>query len=303
MRYTLEQPVLAEHPVIELDEARFNEVRDAVRGAFFALSMEEKLKIAVDNHIEFEELLLNMALRAAAYSNDDWSAAVDRIQAVNRRLSNLLSSVLMYIDHAKRGLPAVFGRDSVEKAAFKSANEAEKSASPLFSFALDLRDYVQHQGLAISPLSLAADRDSAGERYRYIPYIETATLRIKERGRLRPLPPGLEPFLTKDTRGRLDVRPIVREAVSALARIHKAAVGVYEDNIRAWQTTIRETISAYTDAGGEVLGLEVRSSDEAGSIVESFSVIEDPLERWHRLHARVIFYRYAKGIYVTNGTE
>lgn len=303
MRCRLEQVVLGEHPVIDLDERSFCQLRDAMKGAFFALAMEEKLKIVVDNHIEFEEALLNMALRTAAYSTADWSSAVDRIHTANRRLSNLLSSVYMYIEHARRGLRATFGRESDEAAGFKEVTEDEKRTSPMFSFVLDLRHYVQHQGLAISALSLAADREGGGERYRYIPFIDTGDLRIMDRERTRPLPAALDPFITKDSRSNLDVRPVVREAVAALARIHKAAVGRYEEKVKGWETAIRDALSCYCAAGGNVAGLEARSLNDDGSVVESFAVMEDPIERRHALHARVIFYQYAKEIYVTNAVD
>ena len=84
---------------------------------------------------------------------------------------------------------------------------------------------------------------------------------------------------------RIDLRPLVREYVAALAEIQQIFRGVTSDDYHEAAHWIEELIERYEEEEGSVVGLgAVRS--EGGDWVERMWLVRDPIDRVKALVAR-----------------
>src|SRR5687767_404381 len=110
--YGLTRLVLARSPFVELTEKEYRDALHAKHCVWQALQIEEKFDLVLSNYEELEHDILEVALRASMYFENDWSAGVDTFQGTNRRLVNLLSTCRLYVDQIRHNLSLMYGADS-----------------------------------------------------------------------------------------------------------------------------------------------------------------------------------------------
>lgn len=115
---------------------------------------------ARDNYQEFLETQTSIeALRADSPAADQLGPELSL--ALNRRLSNFLSSFRAFLDHSELRIKRQYGNTSAEAVAFKSACSLVFDRSFAYRFAYKLRNYSQHFGLPIGHIQGEAKLDPA----------------------------------------------------------------------------------------------------------------------------------------------
>jgi len=85
--------------------------------------------------------------------------------SLNRRLSNLLSSIRLFLDHSEFAFKRKYGKKSEEVEAFKKYASEKYDSSFSYRFVYKLRNYVQHCGIPIG--SANSIEDDSGFRATY----------------------------------------------------------------------------------------------------------------------------------------
>src|SRR5688572_4740373 len=123
--YGLTRLVLIRSPFVELTKDEYRTGLHAKHCVWQSLQIEEKFDLVLSNYEEFEQDILQVALRASMYFQHDWSAGVDTFQRTNRRIVNLLSGCRLYLDQIGHNLSLMYGEDSSAAQSVRAACSRE----------------------------------------------------------------------------------------------------------------------------------------------------------------------------------
>jgi hypothetical protein len=118
-----------------------------------ALQIEQSLGIVIDNFIEFEEALLQIALHDMYIVNDNNENMMTNSIRLNRLLMNLLASADAYIDHSAGNLEPIFSRESNKILQWHEARKSMHANSLSYRVMDALRNHALHVSLPIQDVS------------------------------------------------------------------------------------------------------------------------------------------------------
>jgi len=105
MTYGLTARTLDNGGFVPIDCNEFSEIRLARDGLLTALGIEEKFDLLIENYAEYEIALLSISTDHMLHANgQSWCSAIGNLHVVNRRLSNLLTTARLYIDHVRHDM-------------------------------------------------------------------------------------------------------------------------------------------------------------------------------------------------------
>jgi len=211
----------------ELTKERFNELIRTKTALAAALEIEEKFDLMFENYTAFELCLLERSLLSLLHVSHEWAKKVEDRRAVNLCLSNLLSSCRMYLDHVPQKIRAIQGTRSQTRTEFGASRASYYESSLAYRTLETLRNYAQHCDQPISLAAIGWKRESLNEVGRVVctPYISLSTI---EPGRAFKKE-TYEELLAK-YEDAIDLKPLVREYMSALGSIHmQLRVGLQTD--------------------------------------------------------------------------
>lgn len=310
-RYELSRYALGEQPTVPLTRAEYDDILEARRWVLEGLAIEELFDLLLGNYEEFERELLSIALNNATYfdAGTEWSASLDVIQLVARRLANLLTTTQGYCDQLPHAVSTLYGGQSAQLAEVRAYFRREHATTLGYRVCTELRRYIQHRGAAVHGFS-ADSRwvERAGGRLHLFTFApEVSVTRLAEDPKVKPavvaeMRQGARETMTGDLMH--DLRPFVREYVSALGRVHLKVRALLADDLGARDTTVADAIArflAVPDPSGDAspIGLAAMEVNEAGLLegrVPTF-VTNAPVERRmalaRRNHLPTHFHEYA----------
>lgn len=100
---------------IRIDKSRYEQVKTAKSSCLFALEIEEKFALLLDNYYEFECELLRLAEASLIWPHRDHQHSMQERLTLDRRLVNLLTACRLYLDQTDHGLSSLFGHSSRER--------------------------------------------------------------------------------------------------------------------------------------------------------------------------------------------
>ena len=133
----------------EIDKARFDEIKAAKTVCLFAVDLEEKLVLLLDNFAEFEFELLRIAEASLIWPKRDHQGSMLERLILDRRLVNLLTSCRLYLDQTDHGISEIFGNTSQQLADVKAIKNELYDSCFGYRFMEVLRNHVQHSGLPV----------------------------------------------------------------------------------------------------------------------------------------------------------
>ena len=122
---------------------KYNQIKGAKNTCLFALELEEKLNLLLDNYNELETDLLALAQSHLLWSSLNHASAMRDRLLLDRRFANLLTGCRLYIDHTKHALSAVFGASSKELLELENFKKTLYDSRFGFRFMEALRNHVQ----------------------------------------------------------------------------------------------------------------------------------------------------------------
>lgn len=146
-RFAVYPPYSGPWPELEISGEEFIILKKARLVLAEALSIEEKYEILLRNFVSIERSILESALRESLYGNRDHVDFFEARVAFNAAIVNLLTAARICVEQFPRHARRIGGselRDSV-----KELFRGEYDSSLQYRFMEALRNFVQHNGLAV----------------------------------------------------------------------------------------------------------------------------------------------------------
>jgi hypothetical protein len=285
VQYFLRRRVLGDERRIDLSLSQYDGITGAIARLLESLFIEEKLGMLLGNWIELEQHLLSLALSAQVGLTADWSASIEQVFTVNRRLVNLLSSCRVYIDHVRHSLSTIYGPDSQQVLAFKESLAEKYDSSGDYRAMEALRNYTQHRGIPVREIRSTQTLVTTGQtqriRHHVAAYIHTEEL-VSDKDFKAKVAAELA------TRGaKLDMRPMWRTYVECLGDAHGQLRVRMANDVSEWEQAVRQSISLFQGTfGDDAVGLAAFAAGDEGDVINSVAVFSDFIERRKSLVAK-----------------
>lgn len=218
MIYNLRIDALGFDPGIELTATEYTTLVDATDGIRLATDVEEKLDLLLENYLEYERELLQLALQSSLFTAIDEHREFTEAQLVNRRVINLLSSARMYIDQVKHCVSRYSSSTSAPDVATLFSAEYDQHWE--YRVAEELRNHSQHRALPVHYMTWRSgweERDSERKRLRFSVVPSVSLKELENEGGFKP---AVLADLRKSSKERFHLTPILRRYVECLASVH-----------------------------------------------------------------------------------
>ena len=279
--YQISRLVLESRHTVEIGKAEFDEIVASRSQLFDGLATEETYDLLIGNYVEWEQDMTALALENLVYSSRDWSATMDQLQRLNRRLLNLLSACRLYLDHLPQRLAIVLGSGAPEIERAREITHEQYDLLLGYRVLEGIRNYIQHRNLPVRNISWNSDRmeqNDGGFVWRNVvtPRLDVAQL-VEDK--------GLKPAVLEDLRRigtAVDLKPLVREYVQGLGLVHAHVRAHVLPVMARVRTVFLAVVDRWESSGGEddLIGLSVVRRDEGGQFVEKVAVFLEPLDRY-----------------------
>lgn len=154
MTYVLKILVLGSTPEVPISESDYQALGTATKVLNDAFYLEEKYEILISNYEEFERAILESINSSMIRQIRGYEEFFEEKLALNIKLINLLTSTRLYIDSASSHAEKCVGADSEISSKIKQIFSTEYDSNYNYQFMEQLRNHVQHCGLAIHKLSM-----------------------------------------------------------------------------------------------------------------------------------------------------
>jgi hypothetical protein len=284
MQYEIRLLVDARDKFVELSRHDFEQAWDAKQKLVLALDIEDKLELVLGNYSEFEQELLDVTLRFALFKDFDWTSNMGQFLTINRRIVNFLSACRLYVDQVKHAISAAYGKPSSQYDLLCKSFSEEYNGHLAYRVLEALRNHVQHRGLPAAHFNYNWEREGPAEsmRERLIATVSLSVSQIKEENKgvnRHKFPIGV---LTDLERGGdlVDLKPLVRQYVASLGRVHQGLRNVMEPDVANWERALEEVRDRFRQAyGNNLIGLALVAKNDDGEIAQSSDVFDDLIKR------------------------
>lgn len=279
MDHGLTRVVLECEHFLPLHEEEFAAAREAKESLIAALGIEEKLNLVLENYVEYEHELLQVTLEHALFSVRTWSDFMDVIHQINRRLINLLSTTKLYLDQVRHDTGRLLGSSSPNREAIETQVSAEYDARLGYRVMEALRNHVQHRGLPLHSITLGGKWDDTPEgrrrTERTVLYLNVATLVEDDRFKKAVIAE-----LTADHDEKVALKPLVREYMTGIIRIHQRVRDELAPRVAEWDSCLYVLLQRYrAEAEDDVIGLSAVARTAEGTYFNEIAIFEDFIER------------------------
>lgn len=284
MHWYLTRLAIGPFPKFELTRSEFDNIKSAKIGLATILQIEEKYNILKENYAEFEKELLDIALSHSMFTPIVWSASMEELYAVNRRLANFLTTARLYLDQVSHDLSTLYGSSTSIPCDFKVMTNLEYDNSIGYRVMEALRNYIQHRKLPLVrigypswwyPKPVAAGETDLPGQIRHVSVVEFSTKQLREDG-------GIKAAVLKELEEKgdlLDVRPFVREYMEALTRIHVGLRAKITADADKWTSLIKSCLERVLLPDETIRSAVIEARDEKGKIVNEVFLSHNQLER------------------------
>ncbi|MGO9243446.1 MAG: hypothetical protein ACLPT4_14350 [Verrucomicrobiia bacterium] len=238
--------------IVEITKARYEAVRKAKIACLFAIELEEKFALLMDNFAEFEFELLRIAETWLLWPNRGHADNMQERLTLDRRLVNLLTACRLYLDQTEHGISGLFGETSSELDTVKKFRRNLYDGHFGYRVMEALRNHVQHSGLLVHIISYEASR-STGKGPDYFECVVIPKASVKE---LSENPKLKNEILQELLTGKdeVDLRGSIREYITCLIELHDRL----RDTIKVLADHGRETYQAAIEEFSKLNGQSVR---------------------------------------------
>lgn len=273
MKYYIQISVLGKHPIIELTQEEYVAIKAARAKLIASQSITEKFELLLQNFIELEKELLSISADLIISFKIDYTQSFEDKLKLNRRVVNLLTSTKLYIDQTMKHIRPFFNDKKIESEV-KSFFREEYDGSFHYRFMEALRNYVQHDGLAIHVLStpfrwLGEKPDNQLELRTDI-FVSKEILKEDE---------GFKRRVLDEMDDKVDINISAREYIGCLSRVHVKLQSLIEDKTSESRVLLENYIGKYkTINNNQAAGLCVIARDSYDSnngISDKFSLMLD----------------------------
>lgn len=283
-----------------LTRERYSEVKHAKKTCLFALELEEKFALLIDNLAEFECELLQQAEGYLLWGfPEEHVKSMQSRLCLDRRLANLLTACRLYLDQTDHGISALFGRTSDQFEGVKKFKNDLYDGHWGYRLMEALRNHVQHSGLIIHIISYPQFR-STGKGPDYSEYTispQTKVSTLAENPNFKK--PILEELQAKGE--KVDLRGPVREYLSCLVELHDKLREVIQTRVAEARVLYEQAIHEFRVIDGQEVRyahfLESHNDDRKNDEV---ALVTEFLEYYDQLRKRNKVNRYLERATASN---
>jgi hypothetical protein len=269
----------------EISEARFDDIKSSKEICLFALELEEKFALLLDNFYEFEIELLKLAEASLIWPVSDHGSSMNDRLKLDRRLVNLLTSCRLYLDQTDHGISTLFGNNSAELTSIKAFKSQLYDNHWGYRFLEALRNHVQHSGLPVHIINYNSARVSEGEDYFKITVIPQSL--VSELAENSSFKSSVLTELRNQGEKKIDLRSPTREYVTCFGKVHDQIRKIIESRLSAGRAQFESALTEYSSIDGEkVMHPCVVKQNEDGTTAERVALFSDFLNHLDSLRKK-----------------
>lgn len=239
IRHFLRIAALGQFPELEIDQARFEELKASRPILNHALAIEEKYEIIISNFLELERDATNASVSEMVRNHIEYKDFFDVRLALNIRLVNLLTAVRLYTDQLSSHICACIPCDVKLKADVKALFSSEYDASFAYRFMEALRNYVQHSGIPVHRVSTGAKwTDLENGLLEYSLYFGAQKKELTQDD-------SFKKQVLEEMPDEVNLRSAARNYIEAISRIHKQAREKIESVVDSSRLSLDRAIRDY----------------------------------------------------------
>lgn len=287
MRYGITRLARPSPGVVEITRQEYESISSAKKSLIKALFLEQNFDLVVENYFEYELELLSLSTRSMLSSTRGYLQGSKDMLLVIRRIANLLSTCRLYLDQSSDGISNIYGSTSANFETVKQETHNQYDTHIGYQAMEELRDHVQHKGYPIHSIthSMSGLKDESGDKvlFTFTPSIRIADLEEDKKFKADVL------AKLKAQGNTVDIKPLMREYIESLFRIHKKIRELIHDDIVVWEGTINDATERFQQAYGQdtsIVGLAIVAESEEGIYPESEELFTGFLERRRELESK-----------------
>lgn len=148
MKYFLRRASIGPQVIIQIDEARYNALRDARKTLVDAGSFEQHYELLLGNFTAFEMFCAHTSLKNAVEVNFRYEGFASLISEANRHAINFLATSRQYADQVVRNFRHLSLEEPFDSVAKRLLSKAYDGTLE-YRLVWELRNYVQHRAFAV----------------------------------------------------------------------------------------------------------------------------------------------------------
>lgn len=285
--YGLMSDAIGAHVVVDLEPSEYQVLVTARKLIQEVLSLEEKFDVLVSNYLEFEKTLNGMAADHMVRSDYGFQSLHDCRVLINLRVQNLLGACRLYLDHAAHHAGNINSSAPGLSLDFRAMCSRQYDESSAYRIAEALRNHSQHRGFVIGSFSTGGSWIERDEQHRVDLHrieIRIDFVALCEDARTKEsVLNEVESFGIK-----ADARPIFREYVERLGRIHDATRLALRGHIQLAEQVVRGAVKKFQDASSDQssVGIVAVARNAEGKRMEKTALVVEMMERRRHLEVR-----------------
>ncbi|MBJ7553428.1 hypothetical protein [Marinomonas spartinae] len=275
MKYFVKQFILGKTSILPIEASYFTQLQQSQRSMVAAKAIEEKYDLMISNYMEFEKELLLQITEQVVLNKDSYDEFYKIRTILNRRIVNLLTSTKLYYDQMQRQVRLCDFNNEGFSNTVLSYFSREYDDNFEYRFMDNLRNYVQHCGLAIHSFSLPSQWEGDGDSRTMRNGIKIYSTR-EELGQDPKF--SKRPVFTECT-DKINLVKSIRKYVEKLSLIHDEIRTLIEGNLSESRNCIEKVISEYKAVNNnDTLGVyaySVDSGDPLGDVTTKVPLLLD----------------------------
>lgn len=266
MKSFVQPRLLNAPPRMEIEAGRYASLRNAREVLSAAFEVEESFDLLLGNYVDVERHVLDIALDSLVRCRFELAEQHADRAGVNRSVVNFLCSARLFIDFLSKRA----ARIGLDASHVRNLLSQHYDASFEYRFAEELRNHVQHRGLAVHLISQGARWLPPGHRHRGEHTVQVFALR-----RHLTDASGFKPRVLQECPDQIDLLTVVRKYLESLGDVLHAVRSLADTRVSAAREVVSRMIGDYAHfAGSPPVGLTAYVETEVGGL-ESTPVFLD----------------------------
>jgi hypothetical protein len=290
MKYEISTLVADSAGDIEIDEDEFKLIKNSKANLLESLYLEENLDFLLENYYEYELELLSIASRSMIFMEEYINPTHQKRNVVVRRIANLLSTCEMYFDQSCHHISNIYGKNSVIGDKLQQERSSQYDQKFGYRVMEALINYTKHRGVPFHSLIFSGqwlDIDSEEDsrlHYSAIPLIKVIEL-INDK-KIKQI--VLQEMLGNESKDGLDIRPLIRDYIEGIGKIHEKTRELIQPDINLWEDTINRTITKFQNEyqAANLDAIAIVALDDINHLVERNIINKNSILRRHSLESK-----------------
>ncbi|MEZ9906354.1 hypothetical protein AB4343_16135 [Vibrio breoganii] len=252
MKYFVRQMILGPTAILPIEPERYYSLSKSRDALVAAKAIEEKYDLMIANYLEFEKELLVQVSNQMVLSKNSYDDFYEIKTILNRRIVNLLTSTKLYYDQMKRKVRQCdLKEENLEYAAIQCFSREYDSCFE-YRFMENLRNYVQHCGLAIHSFSLPSFWEGEDGSQLMVNKLKIHSTKSE----LGQDPKFSKRPVFKECSDAIELVFAIRAYVECMSTVHSDIRDLIEPNVNRARADIEDILSDYK---------QVNSNDTVGT--------------------------------------